>query len=87
MFTGKRRDTETVMRRLEGGDWKSTIQVTRWSHTLPQARFWSRAEGAIPSLRLTSTALTRDTSSGETFIPVVQLLELCLWQFYLFRPP
>ncbi len=23
-ITGKRRDTETVMRRLEGGDWKST---------------------------------------------------------------
>jgi hypothetical protein len=22
------------MRRLEGGDWKSTIQVTRWSPTL-----------------------------------------------------
>ena len=22
-MTGKRRDTETVMRRLEGGDWKS----------------------------------------------------------------
>jgi len=22
-ITGKRRDTETVMRRLEGGDWKS----------------------------------------------------------------
>jgi hypothetical protein len=44
------------MRRLEGGDWKSTIQVTRWSPTLPQARFWSRAEGAIPSLRLTYAA-------------------------------
>lgn len=24
-ITGKRRDTETVMRRLEGGDWKSAI--------------------------------------------------------------
>ena len=23
-ITGKRRDTKTVMRRLEGGDWKST---------------------------------------------------------------
>ena len=24
-ITGKRRDTETVMRRLEGGDWKSAV--------------------------------------------------------------
>jgi len=32
-------------------------------------------------------AHTRDASTGETFIPVIQFLELCLLQFYLFRPP
>jgi len=31
-ITGERRDTETVMRRLEG-DWKVPALVTRWSPT------------------------------------------------------
>lgn len=38
-ITGELRDTETVMRSSEGGDWKSTIKVTRWSPTLLQVRF------------------------------------------------
>jgi hypothetical protein len=37
-ITGERRDTETVMRRSEGGDWKSASKVTRWSPTLPHVR-------------------------------------------------
>ena len=38
-ITGKLRDTETVMRSLEGGGWKSTVYVTRWLPTLPHVRF------------------------------------------------
>jgi hypothetical protein len=52
--TGERRDTETVMRRSERGGWKSVTEVTRWSPTLRHARFCRPAEGAIPSLSLTT---------------------------------
>ena len=34
-MTGKRRDTETVMRRLEGAIGKVPAMGTRWSPTLP----------------------------------------------------
>jgi hypothetical protein len=52
-ITGKRRDTETVMRRLEGAIGKVLAMVTRWSPTLPHARFCRPAEWATAPLSLT----------------------------------
>ena len=39
-ITGKRRDTETVMRRLEGGDWKSNSDGNSLVAYPTQAGFW-----------------------------------------------
>ena len=44
-ITGKLRDTETVMRSLEGGGWKSAKMVTRWLPTLPHAQILLRGAG------------------------------------------
>ena|GEM_PF-6058888 len=52
-ITGERRDTETVMRRLEGAIGKVPALVTRWSPTLPQARFCRPAEWVTAPLSLT----------------------------------
>ncbi len=56
-ITGKLRDTETVMRSLEGVVGKVPVMVTRWLPTLLQVQFCRRATVVRWSLSLTTAIL------------------------------
>ena len=78
-ITGERRDTETVMRRLEGAIGKVPALVTRWSPTLPQARFCRPAEWVTAPLSLTQKLRERSIVGGfvDSALPPVSVLLVC----------